>query len=345
MVNHKKNYKAWDIEINDFKNLTSNEDKLKFLIRFAILAPSSHNSQPWLFTIEKNKILVSKNEKRTLPIGDSNNRQLYISLGCAIENIVVVGNYVGFDSSVIFNNEKDYVSIFLKDKTVLERADNLILNIKKRITNRGQYYNKPINQEVIDLINSYKNIDINTDVITDVHTKDKLTDIILESTATSMKDKLFRKELSKYIIPNNSKLKIGMPGFTIGLPGIVSYIAPLLLNFFDVSKLSRKKDELILKTTPYIVIIGSRNDDKESWINVGRIFQNIALVATERDISLAVWAAPIQIGNYFKDIQEILGNNFRPQMLFRMGYPVENLIKHSPRLEVEEVIFNNHSSR
>jgi nitroreductase len=31
------------------------EEKMLFLLNFAILAPSSHNSQPWLFKINKSK--------------------------------------------------------------------------------------------------------------------------------------------------------------------------------------------------------------------------------------------------------------------------------------------------
>jgi len=39
----KSNFKAWDIKIEDFFNLKTSDKKLRFLLNFAVLAPSSHN--------------------------------------------------------------------------------------------------------------------------------------------------------------------------------------------------------------------------------------------------------------------------------------------------------------
>ena len=61
-------------------------EKLKFLLRYAILAPSSHNTQPWKFSISEDKIKVFADKNRWLKVADPDQRELYISTGCAIEN-------------------------------------------------------------------------------------------------------------------------------------------------------------------------------------------------------------------------------------------------------------------
>jgi hypothetical protein len=43
----KASTEAWDVRESDFPINGSDEEKLKFLLSYAILAPSSHNSQPW----------------------------------------------------------------------------------------------------------------------------------------------------------------------------------------------------------------------------------------------------------------------------------------------------------
>ena len=48
----KANYKPWEVKIEDFHKQSTEADKLKFLLNFAVLAPSSHNSQPWKFGIK-----------------------------------------------------------------------------------------------------------------------------------------------------------------------------------------------------------------------------------------------------------------------------------------------------
>ena len=95
-----ENYKAWEVKIEDFFHLKSNLERLRFLLNFAVLAPSSHNSQPWKFRVSENEILVEPNRDRALPSSDTNNRQLFISLGCAVENILIAADYYGFETLV-----------------------------------------------------------------------------------------------------------------------------------------------------------------------------------------------------------------------------------------------------
>jgi nitroreductase len=40
---------AWNIAENQFPKEGTRNEQLKFLLNYAILAPSSHNTQPWLF--------------------------------------------------------------------------------------------------------------------------------------------------------------------------------------------------------------------------------------------------------------------------------------------------------
>src|SRR3989344_126196 len=110
------NYKAWDIEVDDFKKIISDEDKIKFIIGFGVLAPSSHNSQPWSFLIEKNVIHIFKETSRRLSVGDTNDRLLYISIGCAIENILIAADYFGYNTDVKLNLGDLVASVTLNKK-------------------------------------------------------------------------------------------------------------------------------------------------------------------------------------------------------------------------------------
>jgi nitroreductase len=62
--------------------MISEEIYLK-IVRSAIKAPSGHNTQPWLFTKGENEIFIKPDFSRALPIADPENRELFISLGCA----------------------------------------------------------------------------------------------------------------------------------------------------------------------------------------------------------------------------------------------------------------------
>lgn len=61
--------------------------RLAALVRFAVLAPSSHNSQPWLFRVEGDVLELWADRTRALAVSDPEDRELTISCGCALLNL------------------------------------------------------------------------------------------------------------------------------------------------------------------------------------------------------------------------------------------------------------------
>ena len=61
--------------------------QLQTLVQAATLAPSSHNTQPWLFRLEGQVIELLADRTRALPVNDPDDRELTISCGCALFNL------------------------------------------------------------------------------------------------------------------------------------------------------------------------------------------------------------------------------------------------------------------
>ena len=97
-----KNYEAWEVSESDFPANGPREEKLKFLLRYAILAPSGPNTQPWKFFIHDDSISVFADLSRALPFVDPINRTLYMSVGCAIANLAVAAKHFGFAPSISY---------------------------------------------------------------------------------------------------------------------------------------------------------------------------------------------------------------------------------------------------
>lgn len=339
----KENYKAWDVNIDDFYNNQTDIDKLKFLLKFAVLAPSSHNTQPWSFSVTENTIKVYREKTRRLPIADVNDRQLFLSVGCAIENIIVAANYYNYLTEIEYNQDpskKDLMAVinFKREIMKLNDKNHLIKFIKLRRTNRNKFKNEVIDK---NLIISFSNLQIDNATICIIEDREKLSklsDIAINASINSMEDNGFRIELSHYVKNNLTKSSIGIPGYALGIPTFVSFALPYLIKCFNLEKISKKKNEILLKKyTPYIVLITTKTDESKDWLNSGRLFQRLALLSTKNRISLSPWGAPIQIGEFYKDIQEIVKTSDRPQMFIRMGYTLKTA-KSSPRLMADDVI-------
>jgi len=148
----------------------------------------------------------------------------------------------------------------------------------------------------------------------------------------------FREELSHYIKSNFTKHKTGMPGFTLGIPAPISLFAHKLIKKINLSRKTKNKDETLLKKhTPTFVIISAKDDSDLSHIKSGQLFEHIWLMAEKEGLSCAPLAGPVQVSDYYKHIQKVLGISYRPEIFFRLGYAVKNT-RHSPRLSVKEVV-------
>lgn len=69
--------------------------RLREMVRCATLAPSSHNTQCWRFRIERSAIAILPDLSRRCPVVDPNDHHLFVSLGCAAENLILAAQAYG----------------------------------------------------------------------------------------------------------------------------------------------------------------------------------------------------------------------------------------------------------
>lgn len=70
--------------------------RIQKILKGAILAPSSHNTQPWLFEVGHSCIRLYADRTRALPVNDPDDRELVISCGCALMNLRVAAAREGW---------------------------------------------------------------------------------------------------------------------------------------------------------------------------------------------------------------------------------------------------------
>jgi len=77
-------------------NGKSKTESFKELLKYAVLAPSGHNTQPWLFHFNKqNDLYLIADRTRALPVVDPNDRELTISCGAALDHLEIAANAHG----------------------------------------------------------------------------------------------------------------------------------------------------------------------------------------------------------------------------------------------------------
>jgi hypothetical protein len=87
--------------------LHPSQERLRFLLRFAALAPSSFNTQPWAFRLMGDGVDVYADYSRRLPVVDPDDRELMMSIGAAIMNFRVAAARHGMDLTVSYTTGRD----------------------------------------------------------------------------------------------------------------------------------------------------------------------------------------------------------------------------------------------
>src|SRR5918994_1571443 len=141
-------FQAWNVSESQFPKDRIKTEQLKFLLNYAILAPSSHNTQPWLFKIKGDNIIeLYADRTRGLPLVDPVDRALIISCGAALSHLLIAIRHFGYAYKLeLFpgsNNEKDLISrIIVADderKEPNSEENALFESITKRRTNRLKF--------------------------------------------------------------------------------------------------------------------------------------------------------------------------------------------------------------
>lgn len=338
----KPNYSAWDIDINSFPYSGKIEEKIKFILKFAVLAPSGHNSQPWEFKISNDILEIYSNKNRSLEESDPEHRQLMIALGCMLGNIIVASESYGLKSDFQISEN---ISENLIAKVIFSDSSSKIINTKnlqsilKRITNRGKYdTSKQIPDSFISKIKSLETDNIKISYFSQKEEIIKISEIVIDFQIKAMDRVGFRSELSHFLKNNWTNSKTGMIAGNFGIPAPITFFASKIIKNININKKTRNKDlDLIKNNTNGYLIISIEKESKINWLNAGIVFEKIWLSATLDNLALAPNAAPIQSKEGREEIQKITKSNFTPSAILRIGFPIINPIK-TPRLSVEDVL-------
>jgi len=327
---------------HEFLKAGSEEETLHILVRAALLAPSSHNTQPWRFLVGPNTIELWGDATRMLPGSDADHRQFFISLGCALENLIAAAEGLGLEYALsLFPHSEEALCVarlaFKDLRAARSGTSPASTAILARQTNRFPYETRKVPQEFLASIRALAHSGLEVHVVEDPAVKNDLVRIFGDATEAAFHDKRFTSELSRWIRPSLKRYRDGMPGYNIGIPWPVSFIVPLAIRYGNVAKQQRAMVEKPARATPVFIVIATKQDDPQAWVEVGRLLERIWLRAIAEGMVMGPNAAPIQIGEFYKELQHALQTELRPQIFARLGYSSKRVPK-SPRLLLEEVL-------
>lgn len=309
------------------------------LVRYATLAASSHNTQPWKFQVEPGLIWIFPDLTRRCPVVDPDDHHLYVSLGCAATNLIEAATAAGLQSRVSFDQATSAVKVKFEEGPMVR--SQLFDAIPKRQCSRTLYDgSKVTDQELQQLKRAAQGNGVSVLLLTEQDQKETIADFVAKGNIAQMNDAAWIKELKSWIRFNKRHATAtgdGLYGRSTGSPEVPKAIGDLILRFALTPDSQNKKDKKHILSSSGIAVFFSDVDDKAQWVEVGQCYERFALQATALGLQTAFINPPVEVPALRRQFADWLGIGKRhPDLIVRFGRGPK--MPHSLRRPVEDVL-------
>lgn len=310
------------------------------LIRFATLAPNGHNTQPWKFHVAGDRIEISPDFARRTPVVDPDDHHIFVSLGCAAENLALAAAARGQPGEISFNSANDGAVVFSFGAGPTTRSD-LFDAIPHRQSTRAVYDGRPVAAaELRTLAAAAVMPGVDLVLITDRVQIDRARDLIIAGNSAQMGDAAFERELISWLRFNPRQALATGDGLftpTTGNPVLPTWLGPSMVEMTFKASSENDRYARQVQSSSGMAVFVSESADKGHWVRAGRACQRFALQATALGLKVAFVNQPVEVASLRPELAALVGlPGRRPDLVMRFGYGPT--LPFSARRPVEAVL-------
>ena len=326
----------------DFPATGSAAAKLAFLLRYAVLAPSNHNTQPWLFHLAGDTVELYADRTRHLRVVDPEDRQLLISCGCALHHLRVAARRFGCLGTVdLFPDASDedlLARVTLGDQGGQDADAALLFDaIPRRQTNRQPFDETPVSEELLAALRTGSaRSGAHFRVVEGSEAREAAGQLVGVADRQQWASKRFRLELAAWMHPGRTANGDGIPGYAQGMNDMLSVAGPLVIRTFDMGEGQAAKDRDIAVYSPVLALFWTDRDGPRDWLAAGEALSFVLLRARASGVWASFLNQPIEIPELRAHMRETFALPGWPQLMIRMGHASD--VRPTPRRAVEEVL-------
>ena len=292
------------------------------LVRYASLAPSSHNSQCWKFALEDKAITILPDLLRRCPAVDPDDHHVYITIGCAAENLVQTASAHGFQAEPRFDPQHDAVRVALAPSAA--QATHLFKAIAARQCTCGDYDGTPVSNAELGLLErAGTSAGVGVLLLTERSRMEQVLAHVIQGNTAQMADPAIVKELKSWIRFNGAeavRTGDGLYSAASGNPAVPNWIGDVAFPWAFTSQGENDKYARQVRSCAGIAVFAGLAADKAHWVEVGRSYERFALQATALDIRNAMLKQPVEVLSVRPHFAAAVGlAGQRPDLVVRFG--------------------------
>lgn len=292
------------------------------LVRYATLAANSHNTQPWRFHAGAGWLDIRPDPTRATPAVDPDDHHLFVSLGCAAENLAVAGAASGRPGSLAVQSDG---SVRYAYAEAAPRPDPLLAAIPRRQSTRALYDARSVAAADIEALQrAALTPGVRTIILTDRVRIGRVRDLVVAGNDAQMADPAFMAELKAWLRFNPRSAVVtgdGLFSAASGNPVLPDALGRRAFDLFFDASAENDKYARHIDSSAGIAVFLAEHEDKAHWVAVGRACQRFALTATTLGLKHAFINQPVEVARLRPELAALLGApGTRPDLVLRFGY-------------------------
>jgi len=275
----------------------------KELIKSASMAPSADNMQPWEFRRQSDTVEVYSAVQRMLPT-DVSGMFTWVSIGAAIQNIVVISAAHGFkaDAEYISPGKAGQPVAVIRLSPGIVKC-HLAEWIPQRATNRNNYEALPLEDSVISgLTQSISGLDAGVHWMTEPTGFRLMASMDANSSFIRLEHKPLHDELFDILRFSRKQIeatRYGLDYESLGVPAVAVFIARQLQHWSinkavsqsGIGRLVAKMLSSKLLKAGALCLITAKRRDPAGYMEAGRTMEQLWLAAAARGLSTHPYGA------------------------------------------------------
>jgi len=293
------------------------------LVRYASLAANGHNTQPWRFIARAGGLSVLPDYSRRTPVVDPDDHHLWISLGCAVENLLIAGAARGQAGAVAMRD--DATGIDIDFVAAPPTGNELFAAIPVRQSTRTTYDSKTVSASSLAALDAdARGTNVDVQLFTSSADRERLLEFVVHGNSAQMDDPAFVAELLAWIRfdPDTAIAKAdGLYAACSGNPTLPDWLGRRIFPLVFRKQGENDKYAEQIRSSSGIAVFTGPGETPADWVQVGRGFQRFALRATALGLRHAHINQPVEVPALRREFAHWLGvGAARPDLVVRFGH-------------------------